>query len=495
MKSTKQKRSKIKVSLVSAVVAFTFLSLAPLPRASAATSQYIFPVLGSSDYTNDFNAGRFNGRHNAIDIIANKRQPIVSATDGVITYVAIPPHTTAGYFLNIRSDSGYTYSYLHMNNDNTGTDDGKGGPMQAFAPDIERGRRVVRGQLLGWVGDSGNAESTVSHLHFEVTNASDQPYNPYYKLNDAQRIQSPVAYPQASDEILPFGRTSKTNANLAYDDLDRDGVNDYIVGAGYGSPPWVKVFSGRTKAKLLDFYPMSGKGNRGADVATGDVDGDGVREIIVGAKTMYGGKVAAYKMTGGKAVEVGKQTVYGGTVSDVRVSAGDIDGDRKDEVYAGAGPGGGPRVKILDIVSGQEKRSFYPFRSDFRGGVDVSAGNMSGDAKDEIISVPFLNGSSLVRVHTADVQLLRTFTTYGRTETDYKNGVRISAGNIDRSGYDELVTMPNDYLGALKVFNNIGQQRTAVYPYEDWWVGRFDAAASSGDYAVIAGYNRRTSVR
>ncbi|HWH31564.1 MAG TPA: cell wall-binding repeat-containing protein, partial [Egibacteraceae bacterium] len=58
--------------------------------------------------------------------------------------------------------------YVHLNNDSPGTDDGAGGPEWAYAPGIREGVRVERGQWIGYVGDSGNAESTGSHLHFEL---------------------------------------------------------------------------------------------------------------------------------------------------------------------------------------------------------------------------------------------------------------------------------------------------------------------------------------
>lgn len=475
----------------------TFLSFALLitltPPASAATGQYIFPVIGKSSYSNDFTAPRSNGRHNAIDIIANKHQPIVAAASGTITYVAYP-QPSWGFMVSIKSASNYEYDYIHMNNDNPGTDDGRGGAMHAYAPDIEQGKQVVRGQLLGWVGDSGNAESTVSHLHFEVRDSKGQPYNPYSKLGWAQRISDPVAdYPAANGEFLPFGKFSNNNANLAYEDINNDGVKDMIVGAGYGSKPWVKIFSGIDNSKLLDFYPMSGKGNRGADVATGDFDGDGLKELLVGSQTFYGGKVAVFKYTGQNTVElVGKHTVYGGSVSDVRVAAGDIDGDGRDDIIAGAGPGGGPRITVLGI-DGEVKKSFYPFSSNFRGGAEVTAGNVAGDGKDEIISAPFTNGSSYVRVHDDQLDKIKEFRTYA---SSYNNGVRLSSANIDvSSSYDEIATMPNNHYAMFKYFDVSGDRKKLVYPYEKWWEGTFDVAATNGDYKVIAGGNRRTSIR
>lgn len=87
---------------------------------------------------------------------------------------------------------------MHINNDTPGTDDGNGGTANAYAPGIVRGSHVVAGQLLGWVGDSGNAESAGSHLHFEIRQPMDHiAINPYQALLAARApgstIQSPAA--------------------------------------------------------------------------------------------------------------------------------------------------------------------------------------------------------------------------------------------------------------------------------------------------------------
>ena len=101
---------------------------------SAHPKGLLFPLIGNGTFSNDFNASRGAEKHNATDIIAPKMTKIVAATGGTVTYMPIP-EPSFGYMITIKDDDGFTYEYIHMNNDRVGTDDGSGGPYLAYAPD------------------------------------------------------------------------------------------------------------------------------------------------------------------------------------------------------------------------------------------------------------------------------------------------------------------------------------------------------------------------
>jgi len=130
-----------------------------------------FPVLGSRvSWSDSFGAPRSGGRrrHQGQDLMAPKMTPLVATFAGTVYFHrtdAPNVHNT----LSLRGDDGWTAAYMHINNDTPGTDDGLGSLDYAFAPGLQPGDRVVAGQFLGWVGDSGNAESTGPHLHFELS--------------------------------------------------------------------------------------------------------------------------------------------------------------------------------------------------------------------------------------------------------------------------------------------------------------------------------------
>ncbi|MBI4734360.1 MAG: S-layer homology domain-containing protein [Rubrobacteridae bacterium] len=134
-----------------------------------------FPVAGNCSFEDTFGAPRGNGTraHEGIDIIADKMTPAVAVVDGTIDWLndGVETSTANGlpYFnLMLHGDDGNDYFYLHLNNDTPGTDDGMGGPINAYAPGIVDNVHVKAGQTIAFIGDSGNAEETVSHLHFEI---------------------------------------------------------------------------------------------------------------------------------------------------------------------------------------------------------------------------------------------------------------------------------------------------------------------------------------
>lgn len=147
-----------------------------------------FPVEGEVTFSNDFDHPRGDKLHRATDIFAEKLTPVLAAQDGVITFMPIP-EPSWGFGIFMRGNDGYNYHYIHLNNDTPGTDDGEGGPKYAYAHGLKAGSRVERGQVIGWLGDSGNAEQTPPHLHFEIEDKQGNRINPYFSLLKAYAEQ------------------------------------------------------------------------------------------------------------------------------------------------------------------------------------------------------------------------------------------------------------------------------------------------------------------
>lgn len=160
-----------------------------------------FPVVGDVQFSDTFTAARSNGRvHNATDIMAAKMLPVLATVDGTILFAPMT-QPSYGYMIMLGGDDGYQYNYVHLNNDTPGTDDGLGGPEHAYAEGIKKGVRVKRGQLIGYVGDSGNAEHTGPHVHFEIYRGKTA-VNPYAALVLAQRNEAEAGLSSASIDTM-----------------------------------------------------------------------------------------------------------------------------------------------------------------------------------------------------------------------------------------------------------------------------------------------------
>jgi hypothetical protein len=169
--------------IVMAALAVTLCSalVTALPAAAGEVRSIAFPVDGQVTFSDDFGDARSGHVHEGNDLLGKKMMPLLAAVDGFVRYV-VDPEESWGYAIVLEDVDDYAYHYLHVNNDTPGTDDGNGGTAYAYAPGIERGASVKRGQLIGWMGDSGNAESVGPHLHFEIRRPDRTPINPYESL-------------------------------------------------------------------------------------------------------------------------------------------------------------------------------------------------------------------------------------------------------------------------------------------------------------------------
>lgn len=145
--------------------------LVPARVANAGTEppfQLVFPQeITKTVFSSTFGARRSGGRrHHGNDLLAPKLTEVYAAADGVVVDVGV--NALSGRHITIEHVDGWTTHYVHLNNDNPGTDDGQADWSLTLAPGVELGSPVVAGQVIGWVGDSGNAETTTSHTHFEL---------------------------------------------------------------------------------------------------------------------------------------------------------------------------------------------------------------------------------------------------------------------------------------------------------------------------------------
>ena len=161
------------------------VAISALPAAAADDELVIVFPQPSEDtvFDNTWGNARSGGRsHQGTDILGPQMTPVVAAADGIVEKFGNGPRS--GYYIVIRHQNEYETWYMHLNNDTPGTDDGRGAPEFTYAEGLEVGDPVEAGQLLGYVGDSGNAESTTHHTHFELHRRG-HAINPYLYLQAA----------------------------------------------------------------------------------------------------------------------------------------------------------------------------------------------------------------------------------------------------------------------------------------------------------------------
>jgi len=166
-------------------------------------------------------------------------------------------------------------------------------------------------------------------------------------------------------------------AQAAYNNLRSR--QDYVLAAIQSGGDNIQLFNVESEASstvAFKFYP-EGLSNSGANIAAGDLDGDGQSEIITAAD----GQIKVFDAQG----KMKNKFFVRGLGARLSVAAGDLDGDGKEDIVVGAGRGYDPKVIVYNHEA-KIIRQFFAYDKKFRGGVNVAAGDIDGNGKDEIIA-------------------------------------------------------------------------------------------------------------
>ncbi|HZQ84625.1 MAG TPA: hypothetical protein VFA83_07295, partial [Acidimicrobiales bacterium] len=187
------------------------------------------------------------------------------------------------------------------------------------------------------------------------------------------------------------GGASVAAGNVLGGDLD-----DIVVGSGPGVPSRVIVYNGDGTPSGVSFSPYGDAFTGGVNVGVADINGDGIDEIVTGAGAGGGPNVRVFDGDGSPltsffAYDAG---FHGG----VTVAGADVTADGIDEIVTGPGPGGGPNVKALSADGRTQWLTFSAYADDFHGGVNVAGADIDGDGRSEIVTGPGPGGGPHVRV-------------------------------------------------------------------------------------------------
>ncbi|MFZ6036023.1 MAG: L,D-transpeptidase family protein [Patescibacteria group bacterium] len=223
---------------------------------------------------------------------------------------------------------------------------------------------------------------------------------------------------------------------VAVGDVTGDGDLDIITAAGPGGAPHIRIFD-KSGNPLKSFFAYDLSMRSGVNIAVGDLNHDGIDEIITAPRYKAAPHVRVFDMNGQPQFTPGFFAYDDRFRGGVNVAVGDVDGDGYGEIITGPGAGGGPHVRVFDRY-GTVTDNIFPFHPDYRGGVTVGTANVDGGAEDEVIVAVQGGDAPWVKVlKRAGYNFeLKSFLAFGEA---FRGGVRIVGADVDDDGLDEVV--------------------------------------------------------
>jgi hypothetical protein len=247
------------------------------------------------------------------------------------------------------------------------------------------------------------------------------------------------------------------------------------VGPDKGGLPLVKVY-GPTGALVAQLLPYPGTFTGGVRVAVGNVIGDDQLDVVMAPGAGLGTLIQVFD--GGTRQLVKIAGLFGflayapNYLKGAGIAVGDIDSDGIGEIVVSPDKGPNRRVKIFN-GNGSFVSSFFPYGAAFKGGVRVAVGDTEGTAAAEIITVK-ASGKPTLRVFNAAGTLLHQFNVLGNF---------VAVGNVDADAQAEIIVGSNaGQPGRVRTYHGItGALETTLKPYETGFLGGIRVSAVDGN--------------
>lgn len=231
---------------------------------------------------------------------------------------------------------------------------------------------------------------------------------------------------------------------VAVGDVNGDGIQDVIAGEGPGGFSRIRAFNGVNGQFLFGAAPFGSSYSGGIYVAAGDFNDDGLDDVVAGTG---GDFVSRVRVRNAANPSQNLRNILVGTASDmdeVQVAVGDVDNDNTLDIIATLGP----QVKVFDgsvnTLTPPTLHEVSPFGLNFPGSISVASGDVNGDGFDDIIVGRSVGGDTRVKLYLGSTGapggvpwLLQQITYSGPSSI---TGVSVAARDIDGDGLAEVVT-------------------------------------------------------
>lgn len=250
-------------------------------------------------------------------------------------------------------------------------------------------------------------------------------------------------------------------------DLNGDGVKEIVAAPLSGKRAQVRIYTMR--GALVKAFTVSSIGT--VSLASGDLDGDYDAELLVGTVGKSKAQIHVYNIQGTKSATATVYTKYAATT--FSLTTADTDGNGDDEVIIAAGPRTKGEVRVYNGATPKLLKKFSPFGTNYRSGLRISAGDVSGDGRDDIV-VSKMSGPAQIKVYGGDAKQLIAISALA---SKVRGDINTVTTDISGDAYAEVIVAPGAGLRQpMRIYDHTKKLQASFYPFGTKFSGGYNVS-------------------